>query len=50
MIRSLALSLSALLLATPALAERVVDYRIVRAPSWDTRWSDHAPVVADYAF
>jgi hypothetical protein len=27
--------------------ERVVDYRIVRAPSWDTRWSDHAPVVAD---
>lgn len=37
-------------LATPAMAERVVDYRIVRAPSWDTRWSDHAPVVADYAF
>ena len=37
-------------LATPELAERVVDYRIVRAPSWDTRWSDHAPVVADYAF
>jgi len=37
-------------LATPAFAERVVDYRIVRAPSWDTRWSDHAPVIADYAF
>ncbi len=37
-------------LATPALADRVVDYRIVRAPSWDTRWSDHAPVIADYAF
>ena len=36
-------------LATPALAERVTDYRVVRAPSWDTRWSDHAPVVADYA-
>jgi exodeoxyribonuclease-3 len=36
-------------LATPALAEKVVDYRVVRAPSWDTRWSDHAPVVADYA-
>ena len=35
-------------LATAALAERVTDYRIVRAPSWDTRWSDHAPVVADY--
>jgi exodeoxyribonuclease-3 len=37
-------------LATPALAARVTDYRVVRAPSWDTRWSDHAPVVADYAF
>lgn len=37
-------------LATPKLAERVVDYRVVRAPSWDTRWSDHAPVVADYTF
>ena len=35
-------------LATPALAARVTDYRVVRAPSWDTRWSDHAPVVADY--
>ncbi|MEN2738090.1 exodeoxyribonuclease III [Microbacterium sp. X-17] len=34
--------------ATPALAERVEDYRIVRAPSWGERWSDHAPVVADY--
>ena len=33
----------------PALAARVTDYRVVRAPSWDTRWSDHAPVVADYA-
>ncbi|MET0828553.1 MAG: exodeoxyribonuclease III [Microbacterium sp.] len=35
-------------LATPALAERVTDYRVVRAPSWDTRWSDHAPVIVDY--
>ncbi len=35
-------------LASPSLAERVTDYHIVRAPSWDTRWSDHAPVVADY--
>ncbi|BDV29977.1 exodeoxyribonuclease III [Microbacterium terricola] len=35
-------------LATPALAERVAGYRVVRAPSWDTRWSDHAPVVAEY--
>ncbi len=36
-------------LATPSLAEAVRDYRIDRAPSYDTRWSDHAPVVADYA-
>ena len=35
-------------LATPSLAQRVTDYRVVRAPSWDTRWSDHAPVIADY--
>ncbi|MBN9154155.1 MAG: endonuclease/exonuclease/phosphatase family protein [Microbacterium sp.] len=37
-------------LATPALADRVTDYRVLRAPSWDTRWSDHSPVVADYTF
>lgn len=36
-------------LATPDLAQRVSNYRVVRAPSWDTRWSDHSPVVADYA-
>lgn len=35
-------------MATPALAERVTDYSIARAPSWDTRWSDHAPVIVDY--
>ena len=35
-------------LATSALAERVTDYRIARAASWDTRWSDHAPVIVDY--
>lgn len=34
--------------ATPALAAGVVGYAIDRAPSWDTRWSDHAPVVVDY--
>lgn len=33
---------------TPALAERVADYRVDRYPSYDTRWSDHAPVVVDY--
>ena len=36
-------------LATGPLAARASDYRVVRAPSWDTRWSDHAPVVVDYA-
>lgn len=36
-------------LATPALAERASNYQVVRAPSWDTRWSDHSPVIADYA-
>jgi exodeoxyribonuclease-3 len=35
-------------LATAALAKTVRDYRIHRAHSYDTRWSDHAPVVADY--
>lgn len=35
-------------LASPALAERAVGYRVDRASAWDTRWSDHAPVVADY--
>ncbi|WP_139416684.1 exodeoxyribonuclease III [Agromyces laixinhei] len=36
-------------LATPALADAAVAYVIDRADSWDTRWSDHAPVVVDYA-
>jgi len=35
-------------LASPALAPRASGYRVDRAPSYDTRWSDHAPVVADY--
>jgi exodeoxyribonuclease-3 len=35
-------------LATPELAARVGAYRVDRAATWDTRWSDHAPVVADY--
>ena len=35
--------------ATPALAAAVVDYRVDRAASHDERWSDHAPVVVDYA-
>lgn len=35
-------------LATPALAERAQNYSVARASSWDSRWSDHAPVVVDY--
>lgn len=35
-------------LATPALAAVASNYTIDKAPSWDTRWSDHAPVVIDY--
>lgn len=34
---------------TPSLAETVQDYRVDRAPSYAERWSDHAPVVVDYA-
>lgn len=34
--------------ATPALADTVTAYAIDRAPAWDQRWSDHAPVVVDY--
>ena len=36
-------------LATAELASRVTNYSIARAASWGERWSDHAPVVADYA-
>jgi exodeoxyribonuclease III (xth) len=36
-------------LATPELASRVQNYVIDRAASYDERWSDHAPVVVDYA-
>ncbi|HKH09271.1 MAG TPA: exodeoxyribonuclease III [Agromyces sp.] len=36
-------------LATPALAAAVVSYSVDRADAWDARWSDHAPVVVDYA-
>ncbi|MBT1035324.1 endonuclease/exonuclease/phosphatase family protein [Canibacter sp. lx-45] len=33
---------------TPALAAVVVDYKVARYPNYDARWSDHAPVIADY--
>ncbi|GAA3588767.1 exodeoxyribonuclease III [Klugiella xanthotipulae] len=35
--------------ATPALAATVADYAVDRADSYDARWSDHTPVVVDYA-
>ena len=35
-------------LATPALAASVVNYAVDRADAYDTRWSDHSPVVVDY--
>jgi exodeoxyribonuclease-3 len=35
-------------LATPALAATVTKYAVDRAESYDTRWSDHTPVVVDY--
>jgi exodeoxyribonuclease-3 len=34
--------------ATVELAAKVVDVKIDRATAWDTRWSDHAPLVVDY--
>ena len=36
-------------LASPALAATVVDCSVDRASSYDARWSDHTPVVVDYA-
>ncbi|GAA0525921.1 exodeoxyribonuclease [Saccharopolyspora subtropica] len=34
--------------ATASLAERAVEARVERAPSYDLRWSDHAPVTVTY--
>ncbi len=36
-------------IASPELAARAVSARVDRAPSYDTRWSDHAPLVVTYA-
>lgn len=33
---------------TKTLAERALRHRIDRAPSYDTRWSDHAPVTVEF--
>jgi exodeoxyribonuclease-3 len=35
--------------ATPALAATVKNYTVDRAAAYDQRWSDHSPVVVDYA-
>jgi exodeoxyribonuclease III len=35
-------------LATPALAKLGQNYRVDKAESYDTRWSDHTPVLVDY--
>ncbi len=35
-------------LASPKLAPTALSYAIDKASAWDTRWSDHAPVVIDY--
>jgi exodeoxyribonuclease-3 len=36
-------------LATPELAASVTNYAVDRAAAYDQRWSDHTPVVVDYA-
>jgi len=36
-------------LTTPELQATVTNYAVDRAAAWDQRWSDHAPVVVDYA-
>lgn len=37
-------------MATPELADRAQQAVVDRAPSYDTRFSDHAPLVVDYQF
>ncbi|MFC4004479.1 exodeoxyribonuclease III [Prauserella oleivorans] len=34
--------------ATPGLADRATEARVERAPSYDQRWSDHAPLTVTY--
>lgn len=36
-------------IATAPLAEKAVAAHVDKAPAWDQRWSDHAPLVVDYA-
>ena len=35
-------------MATPELAEKAVQAQVDKAPAYDQRWSDHAPLVIDY--
>lgn len=35
--------------ASPALAQAATAVRVDRQASWDSRWTDHAPLVVDYA-
>lgn len=35
-------------MTTPRLADRAIAVRVERAPSYDKRWSDHAPVTATF--
>lgn len=35
-------------MTNPQLAQKANDFRVDRAPSYDTRWSDHAPLVINY--
>lgn len=35
-------------MTTPRLADRAISVRVERAPSYDKRWSDHAPVTATF--
>jgi len=37
-------------ITNPELAKKVINARVDRAPTYDTRWSDHAPVVVEYEF
>lgn len=36
-------------IASPELSGRATSAQVDRAPSWDTRWTDHAPLVISYS-
>ena len=43
------LAIPTLCLAAPALAAPARQAVVDRAPSYDTRWSDHSPLMVEYA-